>query len=747
MADRGPFADVLDGLAAHDELVHLERLPARAARTGATGRALPVGALERLGIPALWSHQAEAVELLRAGRSAVVATGTASGKSLCYQLPIAEAVASRGTALALYPTKALAQDQLRAFMAPRWPGLAAATYDGDSSPEAKGWVRRHANVVLTNPEMLHTGILPFHGRWASFFARLRFVVVDELHVLRGVFGSHLGHVLRRLRRIAARYGAHPTFVFSSATIGEPAALAAELCGLPVEAVTDDGSPRGERWFALWNPPMLDERTGTRGSANGETARLTAALVEHGWHTVAFCRSRRATEVVAADVRRRLPDGLADTVQPYRAGYLAIERRTIEQQLFSGALRAVIATNALELGIDVGGLDACVLSGFPGTIASMWQQAGRAGRSERPSLAVLVGGADQLDQWYLAHPRAVFTRPAEPAVVNLANPAIADPQVACAAYERPLQPTDAAWWPDGLVDDAVRRLVQDDRIRVRDGAAFWAGRAMPAARIGLRSGGGAEVRIAEADGRLVGTVDGGRALEVVHPGAIYLHLGQQYRVLDLDLDERVALVEAVDADEETHVRSELQVTILGTDRRAAVGRACAAVGDVEITTQVVGYERRDTRTRALLGREPLELPPTRLVTRAFWYTVDDAVLERARVDGGALPGALHAAEHAGIGILPLFTICDRWDVGGVSTALQADTGLPTIVIYDGYPGGIGIAELGFAAGRRHLEATRAVIERCGCRSGCPSCVQSPKCGNGNEPLEKGAALALLRAVLG
>jgi DEAD/DEAH box helicase domain-containing protein len=764
---RADALTILAELAGDDRLVHVERIPGRAARHGDLETPLDHDVWWSYGLPYLWAHQAEAIDHARAGRSVVLATGTASGKSLCYQLPIAEAVTGtqRGTALCIFPTKALAQDQLRMITAACVPRLVAATYDGDTGPEARTWVRRYANVVLTNPEMLHGAILPSHGRWANFLGRLRFVVVDELHTLRGIFGSHAAHVLRRLRRLCARYGATPTFIFSSATIGDPARLASELCGLPVVPVLDDASPRGERLFALWNPPLIDAASGTRASSNVEVARLAGAFIDGGWRTVAFCRSRRATEVVAGDVRRRVDAEHADAIRSYRAGYLPSERREIEADLFSGRLRGVVATNALELGIDVGGLDACILNGFPGTIASMWQQAGRAGRDERPSVAVLVAGTDQLDQWLMTHPRQAFTRSPEPAVVNRANPSVLVPQLACAAYEEPLTPADETWWGDDLAD-GVRQLVVADRLRLRNGAGYWQGRGTPAPGIGLRSGSPDEFRIEEIDGRLVGTVDASRAFEQLHPGAIYLHLGQQYRVLSLELDERAAYVEPVAVDEYTQARSAMQVTVLATDDERAASRARLSLGAVEIATQVVGYERHDTRTRRVIGRDALDLPPSRLVTRAFWYTVDDTVLDAARLGPGAppddpdhaddplagafqpaLPGALHAAEHAAIGILPLFTICDRWDVGGVSTVHQAQTRRPTIVIYDGYPGGVGIAELGFAAGPRHLEATRAVIERCPCQRGCPSCVQSPKCGNGNEPLDKAAALGLLRAILG
>jgi DEAD/DEAH box helicase domain-containing protein len=744
---RADAENLLRALADDDRLVHLERFPARAARHGELATRLPETVWKALDVPALWTHQAEAIDHARAGRSVVIASGTASGKSLCYQAAIAEASvgAPSGTALLVYPTKALAQDQLRSLGSLGVPGLVPATYDGDTSPEARAWARKHANVVLTNPEMLHAALLPFHGRWAEFLQRLRYVVVDELHVLRGIFGSHAGHLLRRLRRLTERYGAHPTFVFTSATIGEPARLASELCGFDVVPVTDDGSPRGERLFALWNPPLIDGERGLRLSTNLESARLTAALVDGGWRTVTFCRSRRGTEVVAAGVRKRLPPELADTVRSYRAGYLAAERREIEADLFAGRVQAVVATSALELGVDVGGLDACVLNGFPGTIASMWQQAGRAGRSEEPSVAVLVAGTDQLDQWLMTHPREVFRRPPEPAVVNLANPSVLEPQLACAAYEQPLTPADDVWWGDDL-EEGVRELVRADHLRLRSGKAFWNGRGSPAPGLGLRSGSSDEYRITEEDGHLVGTVDGSRAFEQVHPGAIYLHLGQQYRVLALDLDEHVAVVEPTDVDEYTQVRTEMDVAILWTNATARVGPVDVALGAVEIATHVVGYDRIDSRHRAVLSHEDLTLPPSRLGTRAFWYTVNDDVLARARLAPTLVPGTLHAVEHAGIGILPLFTICDRWDVGGVSMPYQADTGLPTIVIYDGYPGGVGIAELGFAAGRRHLAATLAVIERCPCHHGCPSCVQSPKCGNGNEPLDKAGAVALLRVIL-
>jgi DEAD/DEAH box helicase domain-containing protein len=751
------LAATIAALAEDGQVVHVERIPARAARVRAPARPFPEALAACVPPGGLWTHQAAAVDLAREGTSVAVSTGTASGKSLCYQLPVAEAALAGGTALLLYPTKALAQDQLRAMGAlggaAGVPGLVAVTYDGDTDPSARTWARRSAGVVLTNPDMLHVGVLPHHERWARFLSRLRYVVVDELHTLRGIFGTHVAHVLRRLRRVCAHYRSDPTFVFCSATIGRPGELASALCGRPVAEVVDDGSPRGERVFVLWNPPVVDEVAGTRASGHGQSARLLAGLVAGGSRAIAFTRSRRGAEIVAAEARRRVGamsvdgKGLAELIRPYRGGYLASERREIEAELFGGRLRGVAATNALELGIDVGGLDACILDGFPGTIASMWQQAGRAGRQRQQSAAVLVAGEDQLDQWLMAHPSEVFSRSPEPAVVNPGNPFVLDPHLACAAYELPLTPADEEWWGDDL-DDGIRRLVLDDRLKLRDGRAVYAGGGAPAASVGLRTGSSAsEYRIVAADGaRLIGTVDEGRAFSTVHPGALYLHQGRQYRVTALDRSDRAAWVEPCEADEVTQAMSDLNVTLLGVDDWAVVGRAELFVGAVEVTERVTGYQRRRRSTREPLETVALDLPPTRLRTRAFWYVLDDGLLAEAGIHPARVPGVVHAVEHAAIGMLPLFTICDRWDVGGLSTNRQTQTGLATIVIYDGYPGGAGIAELGFAAGRGHLEATLEVISNCRCVAGCPSCVQSPKCGNLNEPLDKAGAVSLLTALL-
>jgi DEAD/DEAH box helicase domain-containing protein len=737
-------------------LVHREVLPARATRDADTKEPLPdevAGRLEARGIDRLYSHQAAAIDHLRSGTNVVVATGTASGKSLCYQVPIVESVIAdrRDTALLVFPTKALAQDQLRALRSWLVPGLRAVTYDGDTGGDDRAWARKNANVLLTNPEMLHVAILPSHKRWANFLMRLRYVVVDELHTLRGIFGSQVAHVLRRLQRLCDHYGSSPTFCFASATIGNPGELASILCGRPVEQIDDDGAPRAERVLACWQRPLLDAESGTRGSMNVETAELLARFVRNGHQTLAFTRSRRSAELVAAYARRRLDDtgsATAGRVAAYRAGYLPEERRELEQQLSTGRLLGIAATNALELGIDVGGLDAIVLNGFPGTLASMWQQAGRAGRTGRRSAAVLVAGDDQLDQWYAAHPTELVHRRPEQAVVNPQNPFVVRAQVACAAHELPLSREDERWFGEEL-DDAVRHLVHAELLKPRGGRMFWCGERPPAAGVGLRTGSSVEYRLIDRDEeRVVGTVDDARVFNVAHPGAVYLHQGRQYRVEELDMRDHVAFVrEYDDADEYTQPRTETDISIVAEDASTPLGAAVVHLGSVDVRNQVVAYQRKQTSTNGIIEVCDLDLPERSLVTRACWYTIPFAAVDGAEIAVAQLLGTVHAAEHGLIGMLPLFTICDRWDVGGVSMALHPQTGEPTIFVYDGYPGGAGIAELAFDAAPRHARATLDLVAACPCLDGCPSCVQSPKCGNWNEYLEKAGAIALLQLMAG
>ncbi len=734
-------------------LVHLQTIPARGPVVIPDLELAPELSvrLRRLGTTGLWEHQATALRSLHAGRNVAVATGTASGKSLVYQLATMERLGAdpRATALYLFPTKALANDQLRSIRAFALPSIRAASYDGDTPGNERAWTRRNANLVITNPDMLHYGILPQHDRWATFLKHLAIVAVDEMHILRGIFGSHVANVLRRLRRLAARYGATPRFVTASATIGNPAELAARLTGLPFDAVADDASPRGEKKFALWNPPFVDEASGARRSANAETAELLATLVGEGVRTIAFAKSRKGAELIASYARGRLErerPHLAGRVAAYRAGYLPEERRELERALVDGDLLGVAATTALELGIDIGGLDACILAGYPGTIASTFQQAGRAGRTRGASLAILVAGDDPLDQYLMAHPEELFGRPHESALVDHANPNILDPHLGCAAYELPIGDGDDEFFGPAL-PEAVERATAAGKLRRRSVKHYWAGRGSPAQEIDIRSAGGI-VQIADADtGMLLGTVDESRSHFAVHRGAIYLHQGQQYLVEALDLEARVALVRPTDDDCYTQARDITDIRIREIERKARVGTTELFFGAVDVTSQVVSYVRKRLYTGEVLDVVPLDLPEAQLSTRAVWYTVPGTLLDAARIAPSDVGGSAHAAEHAQIGILPLFAMCDRWDIGGVSTAEHPDTGMCTIFIYDGYPGGAGIAERGFEAGADHHRATLEAIRACRCERGCPSCVQSPKCGNGNEPLDKNGAARLLAAVLG
>ena len=753
------LAAVLSGTPEEERPVtHVHRMPVRDSRT------LPWPAwvspelrerLEAQGVGAPWRHQVEAAQLARDGSHVVVATGTASGKSLAYQVPALTRLAEDPRACVLYlaPTKALARDQLASVAGLADPSVRPAAYDGDTPMEEREWVRRHSRWIVTNPDMLHRGVLPAHRKWSSTLRRLAYVVVDECHAYRGVFGSHVGHVLRRLRRICRRYGAEPVFLLASATVAEPAAAATRLVGAPVVAVTEDGSPRPGATFALWEPP-LTERTGEHGaplrrSAAADAATLLADLVERGARTLAFVRSRRSAESVAEQARHVLRDrgrgDLARRVDSYRGGYLPEERRELERALSAGDLLGVATTNALELGIDIAGLDAVVLAGYPGTLASLWQQAGRAGRAQRESLVVFVARDDPLDHYLAHHPRAVFGRPVEATVTDPTNPYVLGPQLCCAAAELPLVPEDLADFGGAAAEARVEELVAEGALRRRPTGWYWAGRGRP--DVDIRGSGLAPVTIIEGGtGRLLGTVDGDAAHATVHTGAVYVHRGETYVVDEFCVDDAVAVVHRESPEWTTVARDVTDLAIATTDRSRSLGTVTAHTGVVDVTNQVVAYQRRRLGTGEVLAEFPLDLPARQLRTRAVWLTLDERAVGRAEVDDAELPGSLHAAEHAAIGILPLLATCDRWDLGGVSTALHPDTGAATIVVYDGHPGGAGFAERGFAVLRRWLQATRATVATCECESGCPSCVQSPKCGNGNEPLDKAGAVRVLDVVL-
>ncbi|OBK33247.1 DEAD/DEAH box helicase [Mycobacterium sp. 1245111.1] len=715
------------------------------------------------GVSLPWAHQVQAADLAHGGHHVVISTGTASGKSLAYQLPILNALSTDPRARALYisPTKALGHDQLRAAHAltAAIPGLgdvAPTAYDGDSAGEIRRFARERSRWVFSNPDMVHLALLRNHARWAMFLRNLRFVVVDECHYYRGVFGSNVAMVLRRLLRLCARYSpdpvVQPTVIFASATTSAPGATATELIGQPVCEVTEDASPQGARTVALWEPALRTDLTGENGapvrrSAGSEAARVMADLIAEGARTLTFVRSRRGAELTALATRARLEDiapQLTETVASYRAGYLPEDRNALEQALLDGRLRGLATTNALELGIDIAGLDAVVLAGFPGTVTSFWQQAGRSGRRGQGALVLLVARDDPLDTYLVHNPAALLDKPIERVVIDPSNPYILGPQLLCAATELPIDDAEAR---SLAAEKVARGLVDDGLLRHRAGKYYPAPGVDPHPAVDIRGSSGGQVVIVESDtGRLLGTADTGRAAASVHPGAVYLHQGESYVVDSLDFDEGMAFVHAEDPGYATFARELTDIAVTGPGERLAFGPVTLGLVPVSVTHQMVGYLRRRLNGEVIDFVE-LAMPAHTLETVAAMYTITPEELADNGIDSLQIPGSLHAAEHAAIGLLPLVASCDRGDIGGLSTAVGPETdGLPSVFVYDGFPGGAGFAEQGFRQANTWLGATLAAIEACECPTGCPSCVQSPKCGNGNEPLDKAGAVRVLRLVL-
>ena len=714
------LAAVSQELFAGEELAYLATEPSRAAATTGLPPELspPVRqALERAGIDSLYLHQADAWRAARQGGHVIVTTGTASGKTLAFNLPVLHALAAdpKGRALYLYPTKALAQDQARALATLGVPRVRAAIYDGDTESERRWQIRKSANVILTNPDMLHIGVLPHHGRWGDVLANLRFVVVDEAHVYRGVFGSHVANVLRRLRRAARIYGADPQFLLASATIANPAELAKALTGADATAVGDNAAPRAERTIVFWNPPLLDEELGVRASALGEAAKLMAELVSSGLRTICFAKSRKAAELVHRFAVQRLDDrSLARQLAPYRAGYTPAQRRELERRLKEGDLLGVSATNALELGIDIGLLDCALCVGFPGTVASLRQQWGRAGRLGH-GLAVLVASEDALDQYFMREPDALLGRSVEAAILDHENARVLDGHVRAAAYEAPLDDADRTL----LGDTALERAAALPELRLTKAGYVWAGRDYPAARVPLRSTSPDSFTIVDSlTGAVLGLAERERAYGTVHEGAVYLHLGESYLVRELDLDARRALVEPFAGDFYTQAKKDTTTAIvepLRSERRLGLE---VTFGTVAVTERVVAYQRKSVRDGATLDLVGLDLPETSFETEALWYLPEAHQLEGVR-EMPRLLGTLHAAEHTMITTLPLWAMCDRWDIGGLSTNVHFQTGRPTVFIYDGHAGGVGIAERGFQAFEGWVADTARLLAGCPCETGCPS----------------------------
>ena len=744
-----------------DRLAHLSQRPAREAVyddwpawVASDVRA----AFEASGVREPYAHQSEAAGLAWAGEHVVLSTGTASGKSLAFHLPALSAIRSargarqqRGAAvLYLAPTKALAHDQLARLQALALD-VRACAYDGDCTDAERIWARDHGEFVLSNPDMVHRSLLPRHQRWSSFLGSLEYVVIDECHHYRGVFGSHVAQVLRRLRRVCELHGSSPVFILASATVAEPELTAAALVGEPVTAVTDDGSPRGPLTTVLWQPP-LTSFTGENGapvrrSIGSETADLLADLVAADVRTLAFVRSRAGVESVAkstASLLRDVDPTLPRRVAAYRGGYLPEERRDIENALRRGDLLGLAATNALELGIDISGLDAVVVAGYPGRRAALWQQWGRAGRGTDPALAVMVARDDPLDTYFVAHPEALLEVPIEATVLDPSNPYVLAPHLCAAAQEQPLTLDDVDFFGDSM-EELLGRLIDDGRLRRRGTRGwFWTSDRRAVDEIDLRSAGRAVQLVEEGTGRVVGTMDGSTADTQAHEGAVYVHRGQSYLVRELDHQDHVAIVGVEDPGYSTTARSVTDFRLITTLQSQQWGAATVSFGDLEVSSQVVSYLKRRQPSGEVFAEEPLDMPVRTLRTTGVWWVIPEEKLgTMAPFDLG---GAAHAAEHCAIGLLPLVATCDRWDIGGVSTVRHPDTGELTVVVYDGHPGGAGLAARGFEAARQWLTATRDAIQACECEAGCPSCVQSPKCGNQNNPLDKAGAVELLRILL-
>lgn len=751
------------------QIAHVEHIPARAARYARLKRPLPAAlqrAVHKAGADKLYVHQAQAINAIRDGQHVIVATSTASGKTLVYNVPVLESIMedARSRAFYLFPTKALAQDQLRSLRqltrqalrnpsdsSPLGQGLRFGTYDGDTPRGSRRRLRQSASIILTNPDMLHIGILPNHSLWSKFLANLKYIVIDEAHVYRGIFGSQVACVLRRLIRLCRFYSSSPQFILCSATIANPAEHAQRLANVPTTVIQEDGSPQAAREFVFWNPPFVDVTRSARRSANVEATALFVEMVRHGIRNITFTKARKVAELIllyAQGILAKDAPELAPLIRSYRAGYRPELRRDIEHALFSGQLLGVTATSALELGVDVGHLDATVLVGYPGTIASTWQQAGRAGRGVREALNVLVGLDNPLDQYFMRHPEALFGRSPENALIAPDNVYILLKHLPCAAYEKPLTDEDEELFGPGFAE-AMVQLERRLALEYRNDHWFYQGIGYPAENVSLRSISADKFAILDESQnyQLMEELEETTALRRVYPGAIYLHQGESYLITRLDLDMDIAYASPADVDYYTEPREVNEVNILQTWQRKKMPVSNACFGKLSVTQQVIGYRRLQQFSDTVLSIEPLDMPAQSFTTMGLWFDVPPGAARKVESGGLDLAGGLHAVEHAAIGILPLFAMCDRLDIAGLSTPLHEDTGRAQVFIYDALPGGVGITEKGFDLLLELWKATLTAIKECPCQEGCPSCVQSPKCGNNNEPLDKRAAILILQLLLG
>jgi len=738
-----------------DRLVHIESLPEKGERFGAYPGFFPpelIQVLRNAGLEAPWIHQSQAWEALEEGRHVAVMTPTASGKTIAFNLPVFRNVLQNpaAKALYLYPTKALAQDQLKTLQ--EWggrlnsaglPPVSAEIYDGDTSPALRAKIKRNPpNIILTNPDMLHLGILAFHDGWAAFFKNLKLVVIDEAHSYRGVFGTHVAHVIRRLRRICRHYGSDPKFVACSATVGNPGEFLTQLTGLDFEVITESGAPQSGKTFMLWNP---------EASPYTDAVTLLTQCLQAGLKTIVFTKARKITELISRWVTQANPE-YAHQIRSYRAGYLPEERREIEALLFQDKLKAVISTSALEVGIDVGGLDACILVGYPGTMISTWQRAGRVGRAQAPSLIFLIAMTDALDQYWMKHPKKFFVHKPESLIVGVENESIAGAHLICAAAELPLSKKADGPFYGKLLDTVLPQLLKDGRVLEGvDGDKWFSGAKQPQRDVSIRNMGEGYQILTEDTGELIGTLDAHRAFRDCHPGAVYLHQGLQYVVKDLRWEEKRILVSEEPVDYYTQVNYEEDTEILEERHRRPLGHPGARCdlrwGRVKVTMRFINYEVHRLTDGAIVSTYPLTLPPQVFETESLWMTFPHRLQSDAADQKLHFMGGLHAAEHATIGLMPLFVMCDRWDLGGISTPAHPQVPQPVIFIYDGYPGGVGLTRKAYDLMEDLLLSVFEGIRDCECEEGCPACIQSPKCGSGNHPLDKKGALMILSHVLG
>ena len=732
------------------QIVNVEEIPAQEASFGELEKPLPEN-LQTCILNRkikLYSHQAQAINLARQGKNVVIATPTASGKTLAFNIPVLEALTKdpKATALYLYPTKALTNDQLKVLRElEKETGIKADAnvYDGDTPQHQRASIRENSRIILSNPYGLHQ-YLPWHYKWRTFLQNLKFIVIDEAHVYRGVFGSNVAMLLRRLLRICSFYNANPQIILSSATIANPQEHPKKLTGKEFEIVSTDGAPRGKKSFLFWNPPFIDTTNTIRRSTHQETKDLLTLSIIKNLQTLCFTTSRQMAELITRwtkeELARKSPK-LLNTITAYRAGYLPQERRDIENRLKTKKLIGVVSTNALELGIDIGSLDSVIISGYPGTVISTWQQAGRAGRGSTDSLVTLVAFQNPLDQYFMKHPDDFFGRPHEQAIIDLHNRYISLGHIMCASSELPVTEADKQFFPE-LLSESIQALEQENLIRKTPRGWVYSGTARTTEVVNLESISHQTVTIT-CNGNLLETLTLNKAYEEVHAGAVLLHQGETYISEELDLDELTAKVRQENVNYYTEALKDVDVAIKKTleekQNGVKVGLGELAITEIYHTYVIKTYDE-------VIKRQPLHLPPLSYSTVGIWFIIPEGIIEEIEAQGLDFAGGLHAVEHAMIAMSPIFAMCDRWDIGGLSTALHPDTGEPTIFIYDGFEGGIGISETLYATIKPLWEKTLQLIDTCECKDGCPSCIYSPKCGNENQPLDKKAANIILKQLL-